>query len=319
MEQSENMDYAIALVRVQSDITSLSQLRGFRSCHTGFGKQSGWIAPVGTLIEERLIPGQDCDRAKEISEFFSSSCVPGAADSRIHINGSSSGVEKLCQQCIGGDNNQHVCELSRAEKYYGEEGAMRCLVEGRGDVAFVNHKTPLRFIDGKSSAPWAFFLRSSDFRLLCREGDHHSDRESNHRLGQLNDFRHCHLAKLPGRIVATTSLISNDTKFDALQVLVSLSDMFSHKVPMSFRLFGPFRNESNQIFSDDTFLLKAVPFDSSYKQVFDEQFLKYLEYNDIQVCASSAQAHHHYSNNNNLMVKSLLLLLLCTLLSKFIH
>lgn len=65
-----------------------------------------------------------------------------------------------CRACGGVESTgEHACESGRSEKYEGEGGAFRCLVEGRGDVAFVNHYTPFVFTDGRSNEFWARSLR----------------------------------------------------------------------------------------------------------------------------------------------------------------
>ena len=122
-ESTDSPDYSVAVVRGDSGITSLSDLKGKRSCHSGFGHTSSWMVPVGALIKDELIDPENCNRAQEVAKYFSGSCVPGAADARINSNGS--GVENLCSQCIGDTNGNHVCELSPAERFSGEEGAFR--------------------------------------------------------------------------------------------------------------------------------------------------------------------------------------------------
>jgi len=165
-ERSSKPKYGVAVVKSNSDLTMFGQLKGKRSCHTGFGDLAGWLVPIGALIQDQVVDTDKCNRAQVVVDYFSGSCVPGAADARINPNGT--GVEQLCQQCVGDDRGRHVCDLQSGERYSGEEGALRCLVEGRGEVAFVSHDTVLKFTDGRSPVPWASDLKSSDFRLLCR-------------------------------------------------------------------------------------------------------------------------------------------------------
>lgn len=49
-------------------------------------------------------------------------------------------------------------------------GALRCLVEGGGDVAFVKHTTVYENVDGKRKQWWARNTLSDDFELLCPDG-----------------------------------------------------------------------------------------------------------------------------------------------------
>ncbi|CAG2172387.1 unnamed protein product, partial [Oppiella nova] len=245
-----------------------------------------------------------------MAAFFTGSCVPGAADARVNSNGS--GVDSLCSQCIGDDNGSHVCDMSAAERFSGEEGAFRCLVEGRGDVAFVSHKTALKLTDGKSEQKWAKELRSVDFRLLCRNQNrsqnvltnngindfntipnpnsvHNSQRfRLNSYLAPITDYQSCHIARIPAPIVATSSQTPEELRFEVLQLVTALSDTFTNKVPQSFRLFGEYRNQSDLIFSDNTNRIESLPPETTYADAL-AHFLPLLEDNDPIACANEAQ------------------------------
>jgi len=285
----------------------MTDLRGKRSCHTGFGQTSGWIVPVGALVQDGAVPNDNCNRAQQVAQFFSSSCVPGAADARINSNGT--GVQNLCSACIGDDNGNHLCEISSAERFSGEEGAFRCLVEGRGDVAFLSHMTAIQFTDEKSSKLWAKNLRSIDYRLLCRNQNNNQNSNQNNNqnngnpnsinnnrfntnsfLSPITEYERCHIAKIPPPIIATSSSTSEELRFDVLQLVVSLSHMFANRVPHSFKLFGKYRNESDLIFSDRTTQITSLPPETTYAEALGD-FLPLLEDNDPVVCANQAVTH----------------------------
>lgn len=303
VEQSNKPKYGVAVVRSSSDLTMFGQLRGKRSCHTGFGDLSGWLVPIGALIQDQIVDPAGCNRAHVILDYFSGSCVPGAADARINPNGT--GVEQLCQQCVGDDQGRHICDLQSGERYSGEEGALRCLVEGRGDVAFLSHQTIVRYTDGRSPVSWANELKSSDFRLLCRStnpqstmgriqftasddilGSRHSPLTGRTMTQALiTDYHRCNIARIPDPVIATSIYTPLDVRLDALLLLNQLSESFLYHNKNSFRLAGTFRNRSDLIFSDHTERIRSVRADTSLREALGD-FLPILQDNDPIACGS---------------------------------
>lgn len=138
--------FSVAVVKKNSGFTSLSDLKGKKSCHPEFNNIAGYTAPLYALIKQGLIKkSSDCNLPKAMSEFFSGgSCLPG---SKLQENNLEQSVAtKLCSQCVGGtDDNksqsENKCSDSYSEKYFGYSGTFHCLVDGKGDVAFVKHFT----------------------------------------------------------------------------------------------------------------------------------------------------------------------------------
>ena len=69
--------YAVAVVKKKSTIKTLKGLEGKKSCHTGAGKTSGWVVPVGTLLAKKFMT-QDasCNPYVSAGKYFKQSCVP---------------------------------------------------------------------------------------------------------------------------------------------------------------------------------------------------------------------------------------------------
>ena len=69
--------YAVAVVKNKSTIKTLEDLEGKKSCHTGAGKPSSWVVPVGTLLAKKFMT-QDtsCNPYVSAGKYFKQSCVP---------------------------------------------------------------------------------------------------------------------------------------------------------------------------------------------------------------------------------------------------
>lgn len=267
--QATFADYSVAIVRADSGIKFLYQLGGRRSCHASFGDTASWLAPISVLTERSLLDAQSCNKADQMAEYFGGSCVPGAAD--LRVNQYRSGSEKLCALCRGDQLGQHQCERSSSERYYSQTGALRCLVEGAGEVAFVSLSSLAANVDGRSQESWArsvpLALDSRNFRLICRSGSNML----------LNDYERCHLTRLPGKILVSTKFTSIEDRLTNRRLLTWLVDKFGGENRDMFELFGSYQNESDLLFDDSTsrivpLQLEMSTFDTVSRQHFDASF-----------------------------------------------
>ncbi|KAM4041131.1 saxiphilin-like [Anomaloglossus baeobatrachus] len=259
----------VAVVKKADKEITWNNLEGKKSCHTGVSHMAGWHIPV-TFIHKKT---KTCD----IGSYFSQSCAPGSA---IDSN--------LCQLCIGDPENPEAntkCSLSDKEAYYGNEGAIRCLVE-KGDVAFVPHTAVYENTDGKNPALWAKDLKSTDFELLCPDGSR----------APVNDYKKCRLSGIPPQNIVTRS----EKLRDIVRITLNQQSLYGRNGFQKdiFQMFSSSHGQ-NLLFSDRTQCL--VEFDRMHdRDVMDDVFGKplykalYKENNCLPKSAlATACSFHH--------------------------
>eukprot|EP00794_Sanderia_malayensis_P018617 gene18617-20494_t len=220
--------FGVAVVKATSSLT-FNSLKGARSCHTGVQKSSGWIIPVGTLLDEQMMTCRGGDQYSAVARFFSGSCAPGANDPkynpRLHC------VKKLCSQCAGAGNAK--CSRSRIEPYYGYQGAFQCLKDGKGDVAFIKQSI-LTSLSSEEQAK---------YKLLCRDNT----------VKDPKDFASCNLAAAPAHAVLTRS-DATEEEISQYQALLKVAVRKYGK-----RSGGPVNIFDGSIFSRSAVGLDVVP------------------------------------------------------------
>lgn len=115
--ESDGRTYYVASAWVLADspYESMEDLRGKDSCHTGLLKSAGMFMPLGWMIRNGLVERVGPDEVTSIeptaAAFFGEARIPP----------------------------------SDADPYGNYPGALRCLSEGLGDVAFIKDTTPATF------------------------------------------------------------------------------------------------------------------------------------------------------------------------------
>ncbi|XP_063705234.1 transferrin [Culicoides brevitarsis] len=128
----------IILVKKGSDIHSLKDLKGKRSCHTGFGRNVGYKIPLTKLRKNGVLKLSNdpelSSTEKELdalSLFFEKACIAGQwSPDRLVNEVFKKRYSNLCALC------EDPAKCDYPDKYSGYDGAVRCVVEGQGDVAF---------------------------------------------------------------------------------------------------------------------------------------------------------------------------------------
>ncbi|KAF3701046.1 Otolith matrix protein 1 [Channa argus] len=235
--------YVVVIARRSSSDLSLLEMHERSSCHPGIRTTVGWTVPIGYLVNTSQISvGEQCNFPRAVGNFFGYSCVPGVKDPQHDPRGNN--PKNLCEACIGDENDRHICANNHKERHYGEAGALRCVAENLGDVAFVKHTTVFANLDGKNQESWALDLELEDLKLLCPDGTE----------AGLDEYERCHLAAVPANAV----VVRMEDKCRVWKYLERLQNVFGNATE-GFSLFSSAGyGESNLLFSDATHHLQRV-------------------------------------------------------------
>ncbi|XP_069789731.1 saxiphilin-like [Narcine bancroftii] len=241
--------YSVAVV--QDGSLDLRQLKGKRSCHDGAWRTAGWNIPLGFLLSHGYLQRRDDQTVAEAtSEFFGAACAPGAG----------SLLPNLCELCQGQKSYQkgrnYFCETTNNEPLYGPEGALRCLEQGVGDVAFLDDAA---LVDVSAA-------EAARYRLLCPDGTQAS----------LAHFRRCHLGYGPGNAVVTR----HNYRKVARKFLTAAQHLFGRngKHRQRFQLFNSTAfKRKNLMFRDATMKLLLLPDNTDVSQVLGLDYVALLK------------------------------------------
>ncbi|KAK0146454.1 Serotransferrin [Merluccius polli] len=240
---------SVAVVRnITLDIRSL---RGQRSCHSGVRWTAGWSLPLGFLLSRNYLTWtKEQPLSQDVSNFFSASCVPGAAAL----------AQSLCAACRGQKSyirqrNYH-CETSHNEPFYNNHGALRCLQNGAGDIAFVDHLALASIEESQRD----------EFRLLCTDGTH----------APLSHYARCNLGRGPGGgMVTRLNYRKIARKFlTTVQMLFGQRGREKNRFPLfNSTSFG----ERDLLFKDVTEKLAVLPDGMDVSQVLGLDYVALLK------------------------------------------
>lgn len=212
----------VAVVRANSEIYNFKDLNGRRACFPSF-EGAAYLSVLETIQKNIVDTGpRHCMSHTKITDFFTSdSCTWGP------------------------DGN---C----SQQYYGDQGALRCLTENRGDVAFLDMEVFKNFSSGQLDVPWAHNVRPEEFKLICPFGRQKRSSDSAS-LCYLNWTPRGHLM-----INNQTTLVRRNEIYNSLRDMDRLfgKNYESHTIP--FTMFGPFDKKNNVMFHDQTDSLRGI-------------------------------------------------------------
>ncbi|NWH84585.1 TRFE2 protein, partial [Aegithalos caudatus] len=252
--------YAVALAKKSAKQIHIHNLRGRRSCHSHMYSPAGWLLLSRHTVGAQQNDTENCDIASAYQNYFWKGCMPGADGN-------------LCKVCIGdgeveGARVSSRCAASHNERYYGNMGALRCLVgnpSGRsfGDVAFLEHSNLLQNIEDLGSSGWARGWSPPDFELLCVDGTR----------AAVTEWAGCNLGPVPPSTVMTRPVTVTKISDFLLQSQESLGS----KLDSEFQLFQSWKyGESDLLFKDTTqYLVHASHL--SYQEILGESFIQLAE------------------------------------------
>ncbi|NWV44642.1 TRFEB protein, partial [Daphoenositta chrysoptera] len=252
--------YAVALAKKSAKQIHIHNLRGRRSCHSHLYSPGGWLLLSRHTVGARQNDTENCDIGSAYQNYFWKACMPGADGN-------------LCKVCIGdgeveGARVSSRCAASHNERYYGNMGALRCLVgnpSGRsfGDVAFLEHSNLLQNIEDLGSSGWAKGYSPLDFELLCPDGTR----------AAVTEWAGCNLGPIPPSTVMTRPV----TVTKISDFLLKSQESLGSKLDSEFQLFQSWKyGESDLLFKDATqYLVHASHL--SYQEILGESFIQLSE------------------------------------------
>uniref|UniRef100_A0A8C7I171 Serotransferrin n=1 Tax=Oncorhynchus kisutch TaxID=8019 RepID=A0A8C7I171_ONCKI len=246
----------VAVVKRSTRGVFFGNFGGRRSCHGHMYSPAGWLLPFRHTLSLEHNNTSPCEPNQVYNEVFWKGCLPGSQGN-------------LCKVCMGGTGEAATkrCADNHNERYYGNMGALRCLVgdasgKSYGDVAFVEQHNLESNILSLSPSGWADGWLSWDFELLCGDG----------RREPLSEWENCNLGSIPPNIIMTRPVLTSRV-YDFLmksQTLASNPDT-------EFRLFQSQQyGESDLLFKDTTqCLIHTSHLD--YRTILGDEFYRLAE------------------------------------------
>jgi len=164
----------IILVKKDSPIRTLQQLRGAKSCHTGFGRNVGYKIPITKLKNTHVLKVSADPQIsaterelKSLSEFFTQSCLVGTYSTHPDTDRLlKKKYSNLCALC------EKPEQCNYPDKFSGYDGAIRCLDKGQGEVAFSKVQYIKKYFGLPGAGPDAPPAEGNpeNFEYLCEDG-----------------------------------------------------------------------------------------------------------------------------------------------------
>ncbi|XP_034022326.1 melanotransferrin isoform X2 [Thalassophryne amazonica] len=223
----------VAVTKRSNRNVFIGNLGGRRSCHSHMYSPAGWLLPYRQNLSLEYNSSSPCDPNQVYGDIFWKGCLPGSQ-------------KNLCKVCIGGTGEAATkrCADNHNERYYGNMGALRCLVgdpsgKSYGDVAFLEQHNLEANILSLNSTGWAEGWTPSDFELLCGDG----------RRVRLSEWESCNMGAIPPNTVMTRPVLTSRV----YDFLMKSEETLAASANAAFKLFESHQyEESDLLFKDAT-------------------------------------------------------------------
>lgn len=143
------------------------------------------------------------------------------------------------KSCLWDQQTKNDCP----EYYKGEEGALRCLIDG-GDVAFVSSYTFKTFLNRTMNSTWTSNVNRNSFKVFCPYGPNEK--------GSKFEFCYLHWAPRGNLMVHNATLTRRNEIYNSFREMDRLFGKFYKTQTTPFTMFGPFDKKNNVMFRDKT-------------------------------------------------------------------
>lgn len=217
----------VAVVRADSRIHSFADLEEKKACFPSY-EGAAFLSVAETLRNLSMASKGHCKAETSVKDFFHA------------------------KSCYWADGSRGQCE----EQYRGDEGALRCLTEGKGDVAFIDMAVWKNFTQGTIESR----VDHKMFKLLCvnpviKEG-----------LCYLHWTTRGHLMIRNG-----TDVMRRNEIYNSLRDMDRLFGKKPQFKTQTFTLYGPYDKKNNILFRDQSDGLLGVV------DIIKDQFERNLE------------------------------------------
>ncbi|KAM3622028.1 uncharacterized protein V6R79_019332 [Siganus canaliculatus] len=247
----------VAVAKRSSRNIFIGNLGGRRSCHSHMYSPAGWLLPYTHALSLEHNSSSPCDPNQVYNKVFWKGCLPGSQGN-------------LCKVCMGGTGEAATkrCADNHNERYYGNMGALRCLVgdpsgKSYGDVAFVEQHSLQSNILSLSSTGWADGWTPADFELLCSDG----------RRAPLSEWENCNLGVIPPNTVMTRPVLTARV----YDFLMKSQETLAANPNSEFKLFESQQyGESDLLFKDSTQCFVHTSH-MDYRSILGDKFYSHAE------------------------------------------